>query len=246
MAQDAVEVQEVDRLAAAALVKDIYDSRFASARVSEPFDRLLMDEATSLSSYILEADTRTCCILAVSFLEDVLKKNFIDKWDISSRKLHDAHFGSNGPLSTFSQRTLIADRLGWLPADGFRDFDFLRKIRNEFAHNHRIHLLTEEPVHSYASHLREVERIWDKEDARFYSAAYRDASLENRLRMRIFSCVLFAAAQIAARSKLIKHEVPPNYRQKGFFGLLQVEQDMIDLTARHCFAALGIERSGLG
>ena len=245
MAQDGVEVQEVDRLAAAGFVKDLYDSRFASARRSEPFDQMLKDEAASLSSYILQADTRTCCILAVSFLEDALKKNFIDKWDISSRKLHDAHFGSNGPLSTFSQRTLIADRLGWLPDDGFRDFDFLRKIRNEFAHNHRIHLLTEEPILSYASQLREVERIWDKEEACFYSAAYRDASQETRLRMRIFSCVLFATGQIAARSKLIKHELPADYREEGFFGLLQVEQDMIDLTARYCFVALGIERSGL-
>lgn len=245
MAREHVEVQEVDRLAAAAFVQDVHDRRFALARTSSEFEDALTHEAESLGGYILDADTRTACILAVSFLEDALKRNFVDKWRIDKRKSYDAYFGSNGPLSTFSQRTLIAAGLRWLPDGGLRDFDLLRKIRNEFAHNHRVHNLIEEPVLNHVMNLREIEKIWDKEEAHFYTAAYREATNETRLRMRMYCCVLFAVAQIIARSKLISCDLPPDYREDGFFGLVQIEQDFIDVTARHCFRALGIERSGL-
>jgi DNA-binding MltR family transcriptional regulator len=246
MAREIVEVLEIDRIAAAAFVKDLYDQRFASARTRTEFEIGVRDEANSLSEYALKSDSRTCCILSVSFLEDVLKNNFIDKWKINGQKPTDSYFGGNGPLSSFSQRILIASGLSWIPKDLLKDFDYLRKIRNEFAHNHRIHSLTEEPNRSFANNLREVERIWDTERADVYHAAYAQADQESRLRMRVFGCVMFVTGQVIARSKMIQHELPPGYREDGFFGLTNIEQDLIDVTARHCFRSLKIARSGLG
>ncbi|MEG8030364.1 hypothetical protein QP179_01525 [Sphingomonas aurantiaca] len=241
-----VEVLEIDRIAAAAFIEEMYDRRFANARTRTEFEISVRDEATSLSEYALKSDSRTCCILAVSFLEDVLKNNFIDKWKIEGRKSIDAYFGGNGPLSSFSQRILIANGLSWVPEEYIKDFDYLRKIRNEFAHNHRIHSLIAEPNLSYANNLRETERIWDTERAAVYHGAYAEADQETRLRMRIFSCVMFVTGQVIARSKMIQHELPPEYREDGFFGLAEIEQDLIDVTVRHCFRSLNITRSGLG
>ena len=50
---------------------------------------------------------------------------------------------------------------------------------------------------------------------------------------------------VLARSKLIDHDVAPEYREKGYFGLLKVEQDLLDTMIGYCFRCLKIEKSGL-
>lgn len=245
MKRELVEVQEVDRIAAAEFINDMLDANFDQARDRTPLEKEVAAEAESLAIYLTEADTRTCCILAVSLLEDTLKKNFIEKWKIERRKAYEIYFGSNGPVSTLSQRTLVAQALQWLPQGMVEEIDLLRKIRNEFAHNHRVHSLTEEPLQSFAAQLKARERTWDQDGAAIYQAAYREASKELQLRMRIYCCVLFAIGQMLARSKLINHGVPPGYREEGFFGLIEIEQDLIDTMVRYCLRSLKINRTGL-
>ncbi len=245
MKRELVQVLEVDRVAAANFIKDMLDANFDRARDRTPLEKEVATEAASLASYLIEADTRTCCVLAVSLLEDTLKKNFVEKWKIEGRKTYDSYFGGNGPISTLSQRTLVAQALHWIPDRLFKEIDLLRKIRNEFAHNHRVHSLTEEPLRSYAAQLEARERTWDKDDAAIYQAAYREISIETQLRMRIYCCVLFAVGQILARSKLINHDVPPGYREEGYFGLTKIEQDLIDTMVGYCLRSLKIDRTGL-
>lgn len=245
MKRELVEVLDVDRIAAAELIKDILDRNFDQARDRTPLEKEVAAEADSLASYLVEADTRTCCILAVSFLEDTLNKNFVEKWNIEDRKAFDSYFGSNGPISTLSQRTLVAQALQWFPEGMVKEIDLLRKIRNEFAHNHRVHNLAKEPLQSYAAQLEPRERTWDKDGAAIYQAAYPEASKETQLRMRIYCCVLFAIGQMLARSKLISHDVPPGYREEGFFGLTRIEQDLIDTMVGYCLRSLKIDRTGL-
>lgn len=245
MRRELVKVEEVDRIAARELIQDILDDKFERARVRSRFDNDIAAEAEELSYFLVGSDSRTFAILAVSFLEDTLKLNFVDRWAIEKRKRHDAFFGSNGPLSTFSQRTLIAQALKWWPEELMREIDALRRIRNEFAHNHRVHSLMEEPLLSWASSLEERERIWDNDKAPNYQQAYAKADQETKLRMRIGCCVFGAVGLLLARSKLIDHDVPPEYREKGYFGLLKVEQDLLDTTIGYCFRCLKIEKSGL-
>lgn len=63
--------------------------------------------------------------------------------------------------------------------------------------------------------------------------------------MRLYCCVLFAVGQMFARSKLISLEVPPNYREEGFFGLTKIEEDLIDTMVGYCLRSLKIDRTGL-
>jgi len=245
MTRDVIKVLEIDRVAAATFIADRLELKFELARDRTPLEEEVAAEAESLASYLLEADTRTCCILAVSFLEDTLKKNFIEKWKIVTREGLDTHFGSNGPISSLLQRTVVAQALQWLPMTLVKEVDLLRKIRNEFAHNHRVHSLLEEPLQSYAARLDERERVWDIDGADMYRAAYRTAAKETQLRMRVYCCVLFAVSQILARSKLINHDIPPSYRDEGFVGLTRIEQDLIDTMIKYCLCSLNIKRTGL-
>jgi len=219
--------------------------KFDRARDLTPLEKEVKAEAESLASYLIGADARTYCILAVSFLEDTLKRNFVEKWKIQGRKAYDNYFGSNGPISTLSQRTLVAQALQWLPEGILKEIDLLRKIRNEFAHNHRVHSLTIEPLQSYVVGLECRERTWDRDEAAIYQAAYREAPTETKLRMRIYCCVLFAIGQLLARSKLITHDVHPSYREEGFFGLTKIERDLIDTTVGFCLRSLKIGRTGM-
>lgn len=87
MRRELVEVEEVDRIAARELMQDIVDDKFDRARVRSRFDNDIAAEAEELSYFLVGSDTRTFAILAVSFLEDTLKLNFVDKWAVEKRKL---------------------------------------------------------------------------------------------------------------------------------------------------------------
>jgi len=65
-----------------------------------------------------------------SQLEDLLTKAMIP--DTQTTSLFDGH----GPLSTLSAKTSIIESVGFLPKDVCTDLHLLRKIRNEFAHQH--------------------------------------------------------------------------------------------------------------
>lgn len=242
---DEVEVLEIDRIAANKFIQAQIAHKYELARPNSELEHSLREEAKALSEYLLKADNRTACILAVSFLEDAIKRNFIDKWAITPN-LTDQFFGPNGPLSTIFQRVTVAQGLGWIPEKAIADMATLRKLRNQFAHNHRVHSFTEEPLLSWANELSPIEQIWNVEGATHYQKAYREASLELRLRTRVACCVFLGVSKLIARSNLIKFELEPSYRAGGFEGLTEIEKDFIDIIASHCFASLGIESSGLG
>lgn len=243
---DKIEILDVDRIAATKFIEEEMARRFKLAQSSFDLENSLRDEARQLSEYILQSDTRTSCILAASFLEDSIRRNFADKWSITP-KLEDQFFGSNGPLSTFHQRVTVAQGLGWVPKKPAADISTLRKIRNELAHNHRVHRLDEDPLRSWADSITAVERSWDIEGAVNYQRAYAAAPRELRLQMRVVACAFMCVSVLVARSNLIKFELSPSHRGgNGYEGLTQIEKDFIEIVAEYCFSALGIEESGLG
>lgn len=79
---------------------------------------------------------RGCALMAAAYLDDQLQElllqSFVDDDATSTRFFHP-----NGPLGSFSARIDLAFLLGLISKQALRDLHLIRKIRNEFGHNHR-------------------------------------------------------------------------------------------------------------
>ena len=237
-----LEITENDRIAARNFVREETARRYGIARKLTDFEQRIIKEAEELGEYARERDTRTFCILVGSFMEDTLKANFVEQWGIGKRSMAE-FFGSNGPLSTFSQRLIIAAGLQWLPPDSQKDARLIKNIRNELAHNHRIHALTQEPLLSWASDLSEIEKAWLHTPSGRYAKAYGSADTETRLRVRVFSQSLMILASVMTNPKLIANSLPPGYREENWNGLADVVKELIDVMIRQAYFAFGISPS---
>ena len=204
-----------------------------------------MDEANDLAEFCVDADTRSAMILLVSFLEDTLKKVYIEYWHLNSNRDVERYFGANGPLSTFAQRALVAKGQNWITAKQVIELDILRKIRNELAHRHRVHSLTEEPLRGFAMSLEPREEIWCREEGSGYKSAFEAASEEVRICLRVFCAGMFNVSSILTNSKLSRAQIPVGFRpDKGWESLLEVEQGLIDAAMRYCWRSLGMGYTG--
>jgi DNA-binding MltR family transcriptional regulator len=239
---DDVKIEEIDRAAAWTFLREDVARRFELARKLSDFETRVIDEADSLGEYAREQDTRTFCILVGSFMEDIFKANFIEQWNIEKKQMAD-FFGANGPLSTFSQRLVIASGLCWLPSNLQKDAQLLKKIRNEMAHNHRVHALTHEPLLSWANDLHEIEKLWLTSPDGRYATAYNSADLETRLRVRVFSQSMMILSSAMTNPRLIVNALPPEYREEGWEGLTDVAKGLIDVMIRQAYLAFGIPPS---
>lgn len=211
-------IDELDRAAARDFLLRDRDRRYAKARKLTKFQKNVTAEAKSLGKYARSCETRTFCILIGSFMEDILKSNFIEIWSIDKSK-YSEFFGSNGPLSTFSQRLTIASGLNWLSPNLRKDADLLRKIRNEMAHNHKVHSLTQEPLLSWANDITKFETTWTQNVDGRYAKAYEVADHETRLRVRVFSAALTVLSAALSNPRLIENSLPPGYHEKGWKAL---------------------------
>ena len=75
-------------------------------------------------------------LISVSYLERQLKEivsAFLCEGDASARLLE----GFNAPLGTLAARTAAAAALGLISGREYRELETIRKIRNQFAHDHR-------------------------------------------------------------------------------------------------------------
>lgn len=237
-----IQIEEVDRIAARNFIREDTARRYSIARKLSEFEQRVVDEAEALGEFARERDTRTFCILVGSFLEDTFKANFIEQWAIEKKQMPD-FFGSNGPLSTFSQRLIIAGGLRWLPPPLQNDAKLLKNIRNELAHNHRVHALTQEPLLSWANSLSETEKVWLNSPDGRYAAAYRSAETETRLRVRVFSQSLMILSSAMTNPKLLANSLPPGYQEEGWAGLTDVAKALIDVMVRQAYFAFGIPPS---
>ena len=74
-------------------------------------------------------------LVACSFLEEQLK-DIIEAYLIEGSDIKLLLEGFNAPLGTFSSRIKASHCLGLISDTEYADCNILRKIRNEFAHNH--------------------------------------------------------------------------------------------------------------
>ncbi len=104
--------------------------------------RDLLDTHPNLKQFVPFLDDlnkeseRGAVLISVSYLERQLREivsAFLCKGDASSRLLE----GFNAPLGTLAARATSAAALGLISAPEYRDLETIRKIRNQFAHDHR-------------------------------------------------------------------------------------------------------------
>ena len=239
---DDIEIKEIDRIAARNFLREDVERRFGLARKLTEFEKNIVDEAEALGDYARDCDTRTFCILVGSFMEDTLKSNFVEQWAIKKKKMPE-YFGANGPLSTFSQRLIVASGLQWLSPELSKEAQLIKKIRNEMAHNYRVHTLTLNPLFGWVSELTEVEKTWLKSPDGRYAVAHDAADLETRLRVRLFSISLMVLSSAISSPRLIANKLPPNYREEGWDGLTDIGKELIEVMIRQAYFAFGIPPS---
>ena len=80
---------------------------------------------------------RGAVLISVSYLERQLKEiisAFLCEGDASERLLE----GFNAPLGTLAARAAAATAMGLISMQEYRELETIRKIRNQFAHDHRL------------------------------------------------------------------------------------------------------------
>lgn len=228
------------RAKAEKILQETLRDHYQKARVADELETELAGELSDLSDYVSNADTRTFCILMTSYLEDALERVFCREWDISGRKGRDEYFGSNGPLSTFSQRIAIATALRWINRSVSTEAKILRKIRNELAHQHKVHFLSKPPLDDFLTAIKPREEMFAGIEG--YTEALQKLDKEKRLRLRVFCASALIAGQAVSRARMFRQGLIPLQRDKGYEGLMEIEQKIISITVDHCFVAVGLKR----
>lgn len=103
-------------------------------RKSTEDDDGIFSELNQLTDSLKDLDERGLVLSLSAFSEDALGnllKTFLLDVESSTQLLE----GFNAPLGTFSSRIKANHALGLINQDQFKDFEHLRKIRNEFAHS---------------------------------------------------------------------------------------------------------------
>ena len=95
---------------------------------------------------------RGCCLMAASYLEYQLEI-VIKKLLVNNLTTYEKLFDFNGPLGTFSSKIEMAYSLGLIGPKVRQDLNFLRKIRNSFAHEHKLLSFSDKPMCDIAEHF---------------------------------------------------------------------------------------------
>ena len=103
-------------------------------------------------------DDRSAVITLFALIDDLI---------ISLMKMHlnpkikgglDRLFDNQGTLATASSRLVMAHALRWIDQSTYSELEFLRKIRNKFAHSVQVRHLSDDPVSGWLSSMKPVEK----------------------------------------------------------------------------------------
>lgn len=128
-----------------------------------------------------KADDRSCVILFTAYLDNcvtaALLANVVHPSECEKRLLSET-----APLGSLSARIDLLRVLGLIDEASYRDLHFIRKIRNQFAHEMRVDAFAEEQVKSWCAEFQLPRHRGDKEHLE---------SLRNDLRtLFIVACAL--------------------------------------------------------
>lgn len=149
----------------------------------KPKDLKLANYNSMVETFHSESD-RGAAVLAGSYADNVLGKYLAYKCKDKSKE--EDLFGSNGPLSTFSQRILISQAFGLISGNAAVTLQHIRKIRNYFAHHPLEATFETSPVREWIGILRDlIELREDQEEIR--------SEMNNR-NVYLLSCGYFSAS----------------------------------------------------
>lgn len=110
------------------------------------------------------ASDRAAAIVAGSMI-DLHLEGAIRFQLLGSMKAQERLFDGNAPLGTFSAKIDLANVLGIIGDDAYRDLHLIREVRNDFAHNLRINDFNTPKVRDKLKQLRLVDtQIGDQRD----------------------------------------------------------------------------------
>lgn len=117
----------------------------------KPVPTNLDDYQAMVNLFDNESD-RGAAVLAGSYLEAHLGNYLQTK--MADPSLTNDMFGSNGALSTFSQRVQVAQAFGFLSSKVCSQLRLIAKIRNHFAHHPKDAKFDADPVKSIVASLK--------------------------------------------------------------------------------------------
>ena len=115
-------------------------------------DELNLRELNSMLVFYEKESDRAAAILAGSFLENFLAK-FLKEFMIDDQQVCNDLLNGYGPLATFSARRECAYAFGYIKEKTRNDLKYIAKIRNEFAHNHKMNSFRETPIPDLCQNL---------------------------------------------------------------------------------------------
>ncbi len=118
-------------------------------------DKLDMSDYHSMLKFYHNESDRAAALLASSFLEAFLAQ-FLKKFMIDDQQVCDALLKGSGPLATFYARRECAYAFGHIDEKKRNDIKYIAKIRNVFAHNHKMHSFNETQITDLCQNLSTV------------------------------------------------------------------------------------------
>jgi DNA-binding MltR family transcriptional regulator len=168
---------------------------------------LRSDEEAKAIHELDNTSDRAAAIVAGAILDDrleeTLKGLMVDHQKNASTSVHNNMFRSSGPLGSFSAKVDLCLMIGLFSPEAWRDLDYVREIRNEFAHRVGAHDFGADRIRGLCGNLKEFEKhlfpmpereedIPDDGEYRMLTSDDEDipAQLANP-RMRFLLCVRF-------------------------------------------------------
>lgn len=105
-----------------------------------------------LTGTLRDHDDRGLILSLAAFAEEALGR-LIEAFMLPVQASKDLLAGFNAPLGTFSSRIKTSYALGLINEEQFKDLEYLRKIRNEFAHAWEHVSLSQEKLASMARNM---------------------------------------------------------------------------------------------
>jgi hypothetical protein len=115
------------------------------------------EEFLQMFESLLDESDRAISIVSYAYLDSRLRDLFEGALNKEITGGVESLLGPLRPLGTGSARIQVAAALFWISASTYKDFDILRKIRNEFAHNPGASSLNQERLAGLLSSLSRSE-----------------------------------------------------------------------------------------
>jgi DNA-binding MltR family transcriptional regulator len=123
-------------------------------------DNEQVDDFDQLIEQFMEESERAAVILGTSKIENLLGQ-LLSRYMVASYTDDDPLLKRDGPLGTFSSKIYAAYRLGLIDSEFARALHFVRRIRNEFAHEVKDSRLSASP---HKERIRELSLFFQHSD----------------------------------------------------------------------------------